>query len=238
MPIFTEAITLVRVVEAHLVSEIDSTIPLVSYFKRLIWMPTKFLKIGVDEKIKGTFVWAFLSLAFFILGAWFIRDSGVTKTEVANIIMLIATIVPMFLVTFAMPSMYGDSGVSKNNVEFVVQHLQTRGFASVKDIDYLKNSVKLFEDRSRSRVNVLKWLVRLLWAVFMYMISRFTEHSMSSPTEQISFFFMLAGMFMGVIVSYLCVWGYDAALDKLFRAIEFGCNDFCYVIEVPSAAII
>ena len=134
MPIFTEAITLVRAVEAHLVSEIDSTIRLVSYFKRLIWMPTKFLIIGVDEKIKGTFVWAFLSLAFFILGAWFIRNSGVTKTEVANIIMLIATIVPMFLVTFAMPSMYGDSGVSIITVEFVVLHLQTRGFASVKRV--------------------------------------------------------------------------------------------------------
>ena len=45
---------------------------------------------------------------------------------------------------------------------------------------------------------------------------------------------MLAWMFMGVIVSYLCVWDYDAALDKLFRAIEFGCNDFCSAIEVSS----
>lgn len=251
MSIFSEAITLIRAVEDHLVSEIGSTNPLLSYlkcpiwlstrllkpfdyFKRLIWLPTKFLKIGVSEKMKGVFFWVLLMSAFFMLGEWFIGNYGIAKIEAINIVALEAMIVPMFLIIFAMPSMYGDSGVSQYTVKFVVQHLQIRGFASVSDVEILKKSVKPFEDRSRSRVNTLKWLVGLLWASFMYIFSKSIEHSMSNSTELMPYSIVSAWLLMVVIVAYLCVWGYDAALDKLFRAIEFGCNDFCHAIEVPT----
>jgi hypothetical protein len=234
MPIFTESLNLVRAVEAHLVSESDSNIPLLSYFKRLIWLPGKFLMMGISEKTKGASVWAFLSFAFLMLGAWLINNSGIAKTEVANIVMLAAMIIPMFLVTFAMPSIYGNSGINQNTITFVVQHMQARGFSNSKHIELLKNSVKLFEDRARSRVNVLKWLVGLLWAGFMYTFSKGFEQSMSSPAELMSYAFTSAWLFLSVIGAYLCVWGYDAALDKLFRAIEFGCNDLCHMVE-PTA---
>ncbi|MHB8211698.1 MAG: hypothetical protein ACYDDP_10220 [Acidithiobacillus sp.] len=231
MPIFAESLAVVRAVEAHLVSEVDSNIPLLSYFKRLIWLPAKFLKMGIAEKTKGASIWAFLSFAFLILGAWLINNFGIAKTEAANVVMLAAMIIPIFLVTFAMPSIYGDSGISQNTITFVVQHMQARGFLNTKDIELLKKSVKLFEDRARSRVNVLKWLVGLLWAGFMYTFSKGFEQSMTSPAELMNYAFMSAGLFMFVIAAYLCVWGYDAALDKLFRAIEFGCNDLCHLVE-------
>lgn len=232
MPIFTESNVIVRAVEAHLVQETDSAIPVLSYFKRLIWLPTKFLRIGIDEKLKGAFAWAFLSLAFMTLGAWFANDPGITKTEAANGIMLAAMIAPLFLVTFPMPSIYGHSGVSQASVEFVVQHLQARGFKRAKDIELLKTSLKPFEDRCRSHVSILKWLVGLLWAGFTYTYSKGVEHSIASPSELLSFIFVSAFLLMGVIIAYLCVWGYDASLDRLFRTIEFGCNDYCHVIEI------
>jgi hypothetical protein len=235
MPIFTESHNLVRAIEAHLVSETDNHIPVLGYFKRLIWLPGKFLMMGISEKTKGASVWAFLSFAFLMLGVWLINNSGIAKTETANTIMLAAMIIPMFLVTFAMPSIYGDSGITQNTITFVVQHLQTRGFATTKQIELLKKSVKLFEDRSRSRVNVLKWLVGLLWAGFMYTFSKGVEQSMASPAELMSYAFTSAGLLLFVITAYLGVWGYDAALDKLFRAIEFGCNDLCQIVEsVPN----
>lgn len=154
MLIFEESINLVRAVEAHLVSETDTNIPLFSYLKRLVWLPAKFLMMGVSEKTKGASVWAFLSFAFIMLVAWFINNSGIAKTEAAKIVMLAAMIIPMFLATFAMPSMYGDSGVTQNTITFTVSFLQARGFTNAKDIELLKKSVKLFEDRARSRVNI------------------------------------------------------------------------------------
>jgi len=222
---------IVRAVEAHLVQETDSTVPVFGYVKRLIWLPTKFLKMGIDEKLSGAFAWAFLSFAFMMIGAWFVNNAGVAKTEIADGIMLATMIVPLFLVVFPMPSIYGHSGVTQETVEFVVQHLQSHGFTRVKDIDLLKKSIKPFEDRCRSRVNLLKGLVGLLWAGFTYAYSKGFEHSMSTPSEFMSFVFTSAFLFFGVIIAYLCVWGYDAAVDRLFRSIEFGCNDFCHVLE-------
>jgi hypothetical protein len=46
------------------------------------------------------------------------------------------------------------------------------------------------------------------------------------------FLLMLGGT--GILVPYVCVWGYDAALKKLFRSIEFGCIDYCHGIYVSS----
>ena len=119
-------------------------------------------------------------------------------------------------------------------VQFVVKHLYEREFSRTKDVELLRNSIKPFEERARSRVSALKWLVGLLWAGFVYVFSRGIDPFMSTPSEYISYAFMSAWLFMGVIAAYLCVWGYEAALDKLFRAIEFGCNDFCHLIEHPS----
>jgi hypothetical protein len=169
-----------------------------------------------------------------MLGAWLVNNSGIAKTEAANMIMLSSMIAPVFLVMFALPSMYGDSGVSSKTVQFVVDTLHARGFSCAKDVELLKKSVKPFEERARSRVSTLKWLVGLLWAGFIYAFSKGIEASMSTPPAFMSYVFMSAWLFMGVIAAYLCVWGYEASLDKLFRAIEFGCNDFCHLIELSS----
>jgi hypothetical protein len=234
MPIFLESKTIVKAVEAHLASDTDSTVPLLGYVKRLIWLPTKFLKIGVDEMLKGPTVWAFLSLAFLGFGGWFIKDMVGAGIEVTIVVMWIAVIVPLFLVTFAVPSIYGHSGVSQQSVNFVVQHLRARGFKRTNEIELLKKSMKLFEDRCRSRANVLKWLVGLLWAGFTYTFLKSVEHSMTSPAELVSYAFTSATLLAVTIIAYLGVWGYDAALNKLFRTIEFGCNDFCYLVNASS----
>jgi len=238
MPIFAETFTLVKSVEFHLVSETESAVRLFGYLKRLVWLPAKFLKMGMSEKSKGASVWAFLSFAFMMLGAWLVNNSGIAKTEAANIVMLASMIAPIFLVVFALPSMYGDSGVSPKTVQFVVELLHAQGFSCAQDVELLKKSVKPFEDRARSRVSALKWLVGLLWAGFIYTFSKGIDASMLTPSALMSYVFMSAWLFMGVIAAYLCVWGYEASLDKLFRAIEFGCNDFCHLIELspPSRA--
>ena len=238
MPIFAEALTLVKSVEAHLVDETISEIRLFSYLKRLVWLPAKFLKMGMGEKIKGASVWTFLSFACMILGVWLTNSSGIAKTEAANMVLLVSMIAPMFLVVFALPSMYGDSGVSPKTVQFVAEFLCARGFSCARDAELLKQSVKPFEERARSRVSALKWLVGLLWAGFIYSFSKGIDNTSTlTPAEFTSYMFMSAWLFVGVIAAYLCVWGYEAALDKLFRAIDFGFNDFCHLTELPSPSI-
>ena len=128
MPIFAEAFTLVKSVEVHLVSEAESKIRLIVYLQRLLWLPAKFLIIGMGEKTKGASVWAVLSFAFMMLGAWLVNKLGIVKTEAADMVMLAFMIAPMSVVVFALPSMYGDSGVSPETVQFVVDHFVIENF--------------------------------------------------------------------------------------------------------------
>lgn len=230
MPIFAEASTLVKAVEIHLVSETESKIQLLGYVKRLVLIPGKFLKMGIGEKAKDTFVWAFLSSTLMAMGFLLIGNSEFAKVQVMNVVVFAASIISMFVVVFALPSMYGNSGVSPENVRFVVEFLGTRGFLSVSEIELLKKSIKPFEDRARSRVTALKWLVGLLWTSFLYVWSKSIEVAALSSSEQTVYAFTLAGLSAGLLVAYLCVWGYEASLDKLFRAIEFGCNDFSCLV--------
>lgn len=231
MPIFTEASSLVRAVEAELVGERESGIRLFAYLQRLIWFPLKFLKIGISEKTKGASLWAYLASAFLVLGAWVINNSGIAHTEVANAVLWVAMIAPMFLVVFSMPSLYGNSGIAPSAVRFVAEHLQSRGFSSASDVELLKKSVKPFEERARARVTVLKWLVGLLWAGFIYMLAKSMELPLPLPSHFLSYAQASAWLLACTFFAYLVVWDYEASLDKLFRAIEFGCNDFCHLAQ-------
>jgi hypothetical protein len=245
--IFGQAVLLVRAVGAEVIGEIDAPMPEINYMplrlyrnlqiygNRLVRFPAKFLWMGIREILKSIYVWSVLvGFISFMLVAWFFSIPSTARTEVANLVgvaFAAASIFSAFLVVFPMPSIYGDSGVSPKSVEFVVTHLTDHSFTTVKEIELLKKSVKPFEDRTRSRVTALKWIVSLVWAGLSYIFTNFIDPKVVDPKifgvsiPQI----VLLGFIL--LLSYLCVWGYEAALDKLFRAIEFGCNDFCHHVE-------
>jgi hypothetical protein len=230
MSIFAETLIVLRAIESHLLGEQENSFPLIANSKRLLWYPFKFLKLGMAEKTKSVSLWSFLALAFLVVGAWFINNSGTSKTMVANFVFYASLLVPMAMVLFAVPSMYGASGISQTSVDFVAEHLRSRGFTDAKDLDLLKKSVKPFEERSRSRVMVLKWLVGLLWAGFMYFVSKSIEAAEANPASIVTSLTTATAMFFSVVVAYVVVWGYEASLDKLFRLVEFGCNDYSYAL--------
>lgn len=226
MSIFVKTISLLRASENHLLSARESEIRFISYLSRITWQPMKFLRMGMAEKTKGATLWSLLSFTSLMIGTALINSAPPIEREIANWIMILSMVAPMFLVVFAMPSMYVNSGVEAASVAFVVEYIQENSL-EIKDIELLKKSLKLFEDRARSRVNILKWLVGLLWAAFMYTFTKGLNTSTWTPEELQKYAFGSAILFLFVIGAYLVVWGYEAALDKLFRLIEFGCNDFC-----------
>lgn len=225
---FNESLILITAVEAHLISEQLSQWKLVNYFQRLIWFPIKFLKLGMAEKTKAIQLYVFIAFALLAIGAWVVNNSGVARTEVANAIMLSAEIIPVFLVMFALPSMYAHCGIDEKTVDFVKAHLLNRGFSTEKEIDILQKSLKPIESRARERVTAFKWLVGLVWAGFIYTLSQGQELLKTTPSEFTLHTYVATGLLMATLGAYFVVWGYEASLDKLFRAIEFGCNDFCH----------
>jgi hypothetical protein len=225
MQIFTEASKLVEAVEALVVGETDP-----SYLKRLAsWLPTKFLSMGIWEIIKKNFAFVLCRDLFFAFFAYLILVPSITSDKVILFVIFLILIFLISLFTFAMavamPSKYGDSGVRIDDVAAVVKHLDS--FKTEKEIELLKKSVKLFEDQTRSRVTALKWVVGLIWGGFIYTFSKVVG---PNGTESSSWLIIWLG---AVTIACLCVWGYEAAVDKLFRTIEFGCNDLCHQLETP-----
>lgn len=231
---YNQSLVLIIAVEASLLGERLSDWPPINYLQRLVWFPLKFLRMGIAEKTKSMSLWAFIAFIFMVVGAWVVNNTGIARTEAANIVMLASMIIPAFLVLFALPSFYGHSGVTEATVDFVTQHLSSSGFKNTKEVELLKKSIKPIEDRSRNRVTALKWVVGLLWAGFIYAFSKGLESSQATPAALVSYTLTSAGLLVAVFAAYLVVWGYEASLDKLFRAIEFGCNNFCYSVEANS----
>lgn len=230
MSIFAETLLILRVIESHLIGVQENSNPFIGNFKRLFWYPFKFLSLGVTEKTKSASLWAFLSFSFLLLGLWLINKSGLSNTIVTNFIFYASTLISMVMVLFAVPSMYGTSGISQESVDFVVKHLHSRGFTDAKDLDLLKKSIKPFEDRARSRVTLLKWLVGLLWAGFIYFFTKSTGTTAVVSNSFMENLLTTTALFLTVAVAYIVVWGYEASLDKVFRLVEFGCNDYSHVL--------
>lgn len=223
---YSESLSIIMAVEAHLIGEKLNQYKIVNLLQRLIWFPLKFLQLGMSEKTKGISTWTFMVFAFLVVGGLVINNSGIAKTEIASTIILGAEIIPIFLVVFAMPSTYAHSGINQESVDFVKQYLIDRGFSSDKQIEILKKSLKVIEDKSRARVIALKWLTGLVWAGFVYNLSKENNLSTLTQSEILAQMQIFAGL--ALLIAYFCVWGYEASLDKLFRTIEFGSNDFAH----------
>jgi hypothetical protein len=229
---YYRTICLLIELEAFLLEGRLSEIAPLRLLQRLLWLPLKFLKMGMKEKTNGIFLWAYIAFGAAFVGAGLIEGMGIAKTEAANIMNLTLMLVPALLVLFSLPSFYGHSGVTPEAVNFVVNYLGRNGFQSEKEVELLKKSIKPIEDRSRNRVTALKWVVGLIWASFTYVLSKALEPSGATPAGLSSTPWTIIVMVLSLVAAYLLVWGYEAALDKLFRAIEFGCNEFCYSLEI------
>lgn len=234
--LFSEARLLLEEVEARLVSDFNNPIRIIGFLKRLIVFPAKFLHMGISERLKGFSVWAFLTFSSLLAGAVFLDETQIKQPEVAQSILFAAWIVPMFLVLFALPSIFAHSGVSDQMVQYVHGHLKDRGFTNSKEIELLKKTLKPFEDKARSRITVFKWIVGLGWGGFTYIFSKSIETSLTIPAQLMVHVLTSTILLLVIGGAYLCVWGYEAATDKLFKAIEFGCNDYAFVLEGESPA--
>ncbi len=233
---FNKSLSLVIELEAFLLKGRLSDWTWLRFLQRLLWYPLKFLKMGMAEKTSGIYLWSYVGFAGALVGLGIIEITGLAKSEAASFVNLALMLLTALIVLFSLPSFYGHSGVTPEAVSFVVDYLGTNGFQQEKEVELLKKTIKPIEDRSRNRVTALKWAVGLIWASFIYSFSKAIEPSQSTPAAIASNLWTISGLFFTVLAAYLLVWGYEAALDKLFRAIEFGCNDFCYALEVAKRA--
>jgi len=222
---YEEAMSLVREVEAYLVSDTNGPIPLVGTVKRLLLFPAKFLWLGIIERLRWVLIWWGVSIVLLLVAAQLIQSMGTVQPEFVRGVGLVMLIAPMFLLFFAVPSTYVSTGVSKKSVDFVVSHLNSKDFTRGKQIELFMKTVELLEDRARSRITTAKWIVGSGWAVSIYALSKTIDIGMSRPEHLSSGLSFAFGVLFCSGIAYLIVAGYEAAIARLFRTIKFGCYD-------------
>lgn len=223
--------TFLAELEAFLINEKLLAWKNFSYLQRLVWFPLRFLGMGCSEKFKSIGTWVVITYSFMVLGTLILSNAGMARTDYSYFVAIGIFVIPLIIVVFSMPSIYGTSGVNVGAVVFVHHFLRGGGITSSKEVELLKKSVKPFEDKARSRVTALKWVVGLIWACFLYTFAKTIDTDRASSAIHPPDITVTVVMFLAVVVGYFVVWGYEASLDILFRAIEFGCNDFCFEIE-------
>lgn len=229
--IFNQSIELIASTEAHLVGTKLHDWEVFRYIQKLIWFPLQFLWMGVKTKIGGFLIWALIAFPF--VSVISLISQNLVRSEFTDFLLLASQLYVASLVIFALPSMFGHSDVVEANVNFVSIHLK-REKASEISIEFMKKNIKAIEERARARVIAFKWLVGLLWAGFIYVSTQLAEFSKTGNLPTTQSIMQVGWIFVSVVVGYFVVWGYEAATDKLFKAIEFGCNDYLFETQLTA----
>lgn len=138
--------------------------------------------------------------------------------------LLVAILIPTVIVVFAMPSTYVSGGVAEEDVKFVEQQLRDMETITKANQNLLKESIDLFEEKSQSRINTLKWLVRSLWSICGVLTTLIcTQNPNINLPVDILF---LISIILITLTLFLAVSGYEKAINKLFMSIKLGCKDF------------
>ncbi|MDO5639195.1 MAG: hypothetical protein Q4G28_04935 [Neisseria sp.] len=221
MKTFTEASKFIEVVEFGLLNEKQAKMQLLNQIKKVIWLPIKFLKMGINIKLNTTIIWIVFSMIFMWLGIQFAASLPAELSEIKNMVLLFSSAFPIFLLAFPLPSIYGNDDISEKDIEIALNHLKKRNFSDT-EMTYLKESVSLFESRTQSKIKALKWVVGLFWAGYLYMSS----YAITNKIFSFDYLMELSVILLITVFAYLAVWSYEAAINKLFRIIDFSCHDF------------
>lgn len=214
-----EANNLLAAIEAQLITEFKKPSFSCSCHRRNeCHHRANFLLMGIREKTRGKGVWVTLSFVSMLLTTWLLVGTIVQEYHsTSNFLLLFFTALPLCSTLFILPSTSAPKDISIESIDHVVRFLQERNF---NEIGPLRDSINLFERCARSRTTTLKWLAGLVWAGFFYV---FTHCNDQPPSVAITNLYI--AMFLGTIAVYLCVWGYEASVEKVFSVAKFGCNE-------------
>ena len=225
MKLFNEATGLLQRAEEVM---LDTGSPRRGFWRQLIRFavhPFTFLAAGIGLKMRTASIASFCVTALVVVGAWCFKASTPASPLVASIVFWGSLAAGSLMAVFAVPSTYAAGGIGADEVDALREYLRGRRFPDASNVDLLKKSIKPFEDRARSRIVTLKWLVGSCWAVALYLASRIGDHPPVGSGALSDAVWSAAGAFLAAVLGYLMVWGYEAAIDKLFRLVEFACNE-------------
>jgi hypothetical protein len=229
--VYHESLGLVQDVEAHLVGNVASRTPLLGTLQRVVWLPTKFMANGFGHKLQALVTWAFISGAFILAKAWLMRPAMRPDPVLSEALDWVGIVCPVVLVMFPMPSVHAASGVAADDIQFSIASLVRRGLETKQKLSVVQQTLKVFEERCKRRVQSLMWLVGIAWAGWTYVVVKGMEATAAGQPPTSGGVLTSALAFYAVVLLYLAVSGYESMVDRLFRTIDIACCEISLLDE-------
>lgn len=226
MKIFIETKQIIEVFEEQLLGQKSSDWKPLAWLQRRFLYPFKFLKLGIEQRLAGAFFWSVSAFIFMAISTFVLNAVEIENAQIRTFVILFAEVIPLFLVLFALPSTYGAGGVTKADVKVVTLHLANRDFKRLVELETLTASINRFEKSVRSRIVLFKSLLALLWAYAVYMFNFGINQNFAVSEIAVSFYIQIIILILITAGIYLLAWGYESSIDRLFRGLYFGIDEY------------
>ncbi len=205
----------------------------IAFFKRIAIIPFIFFLIGLKELFRIFHRWRLFflacamiftfSLAFFQKNIPLLTSSGALSVlSDALPILIIAT--SLFLVIFAAPSTYTLKNITEQDVYFVRNYILeiNDSFVYPEMLRAIRENIAICKEQAFLRTK----RIRYAW-ISLY--GAFCTFYFSNNGGNNKIFLIFTILFL--LLFFLCAYGYDATIQKLFHTIELGFNEALHHTE-------
>jgi hypothetical protein len=160
-----------------------------------------------------------------LLGLWFSSSVPIGFQQFAQFATLCLNAYLTLTVVFAAPSTYCAAGTNEKHVSDIKNKLAEWKIDSAKRVELLVKNVKIFEERTRRRLTIFRWLLGSGWALYVSpLISEAIKKwgATSFSLQELVALFPPIGF---LLLAFVAIEAYSRGVDVVFRGIELGANE-------------
>lgn len=235
--LFEKTSLFLRSTEERLITQTKSDYPIIRNMQRFFLFPLGVIRLGAAEIFKSWATWCLIMFPVIVLLGKFNDFTNSSYKESANGILGAVAVLVIFSLLFSAPSRYDLGEKAKPEIEDIIKLLRDMRFDTTPQIEFLKKNISINEDRVRRHIVPLRWLAALLWAAFLYFLSKIIDLALAESAINMqahipNFMFFILALF--VVVP--CLFGYEAGIHRFYQIIDIACHEVEYELLVNTTS--
>lgn len=175
--------------------------------------------------IRGVIIFSFLTIPLIF------QNNFLQLSPTEGLTLVYITIVISVLISvFAPPSAYCASAVKPDHIKTVCTLLHESNITSLEQLAPIRSNISIFERRIQQRLLCLRGVLALIWAGYLFGLSKLDLFTPKQEASDITFLVLSAFAILGL---YLTIESYSKTQTLIFRSMQFGCNEYEYSIASP-----
>lgn len=195
------------------------------WIHRQVLAPIKFLFLGSAEVFRPFSKWAFMALAFLIIGTFVIKKLEIPADH-AQAALLFLMYAPIILVMFAAPSTYTFSDLKPPQIIGISKIITSRHVDSENKLNLIEKNLETIENRTIERVKSFKWLIGTFWAISIFLLTQMNSFTLKTKDFDLNKVLQDNMDFLttATIITILSLWvttSYKRATEAIFKSIKY-----------------